>query len=286
MDNNEYKICKTCNISKKIIFDFPKNGRIYRSNCKICHCNIQKQRYSLNKDEIGIKKKEFYEMNKDIILQTNVEYRKANSEKILLQKREYYIKNRDTILQNVKSKDYKQKRNNYLKQKRKTDKKFCLVNSYRVRLNEVLCKQKKNTYISYLGCTRNQLLDWIEFQLGKTFLWEDYAKTWVLDHVIPINFFNLADHIEQSKCFNWYNLRPLLIKENLEKSNKICLDVIYSHQNVLNEFKKISKWYQTHIEIYEWLRNKLRYGKNPSGLGNPQPSFLPDIIIRGKRFND
>lgn len=272
MDNKEYKICKTCNILKKIDLDFPKNGRIYRSNCKICHSNIEKKRYSLNKEEIKIKKQNFYEINKERINKVNLEYRQLNSEKILLQKKEYYIKNRETILKKLNSKDYKQKRNNYLKQKRKTDKKFCLVNSYRARLNEVLCKQKKNTYIHYLGCTRNQFLDWIEYQLDDKFLWEDYSKTWVLDHVIPIDFFNLDNFIEQSRCFNWYNLRPLLIKENLEKSNKICLEIIENHQTVLNKYKIISKWYQTHIEIYEWLRNKLRDGKNPSGLGNPQPS--------------
>ncbi len=50
------------------------------------------------------------------------------------------------------------------------------------------------------------------------------------------------------------------------------LDEIQTHQNVLNEFKKISSWYQNDVEIYQWIRNRLIHGNNPSILDNSQPS--------------
>jgi hypothetical protein len=33
-----------------------------------------------------------------------------------------------------------------------------------------------------------------------------------------------------------------------------------------------AKRYQGDIEIYDWLRQELKYGKNPYRLGDPQPS--------------
>jgi hypothetical protein len=47
--------------------------------------------------------------------------------------------------------------------------------------------------------------------------------------------------------------------ENLRKSNKIELDTVKQHQKIIN------KWYQGNIEIYNWPRNELGYGKNPLG---------------------
>jgi hypothetical protein len=265
------KICNTCKVEKLIIQDFPKNGRIYRSICKVCHCEKQKQRYIENRDEIRNKMKDHYEKNKETILEKNKDYRKKNRNIICEQKKEYYQKNRNEILEKLKETNYKEKRNKYLQNRRKVDKRFALINAYRARLYEVLHKQKRNTYVSYLNCNREMFLDWIEFQFADKFKWEDYGKKWVIDHVIPIDFFDLENYNHQYKCFSWFNLRPCEIRDNMEKSNKILEDIVKNHQSIVDTFIKIKR-YQADIEIYQWLRNELRYGKNPSILGNPQPS--------------
>lgn len=277
------KKCNTCHIYKHKTADFPKNGRTYRAICKSCHCDKQKQRYAENKEVHLRKKKEHYEKNKESIIATNKIYRQHNRDNICSQKKEYYQLNRDEILQKARTKDYKEKRNKYLKERRQTDRKFAMVNAYRARLNEVLHKQKKNTYVEYLSCKREEFLDWIEFQFGEQFSWESYGKKWVIDHVIPIDFFNIDDKHERYLCFSWFNLRPYNTADNLVKSNKIVMEEVNAHQQVLNRFKEISSWYQTNVEIHRWLRDKLRYGKNPSVLdsssaeevlmGNPQPRF-------------
>jgi hypothetical protein len=48
--------------------------------------------------------------------------------------------------------------------------------------------------------------------------------------------------------------------------------IVKEHQNILNNFLKINNWYQADIEIYQWLREELRYGKKPSVLGDSQPN--------------
>uniref|UniRef100_A0A6C0DZP5 Uncharacterized protein n=1 Tax=viral metagenome TaxID=1070528 RepID=A0A6C0DZP5_9ZZZZ len=261
------KKCNSCGIEKHKTEDFPKNGRIYRAICKKCHSAKQIERYNQNR-KVHLEKN--YEENRIQILEAGKQYRKENRD--AEQKTEYYSANRDEILQKSKTKDYKEKRNKYLRDRRKNDKFFAMISSYRCRLHEVLHKQKKNSYISYLRCKREQFLDWLEFQFDDKFVWETYGKTWVIDHVIPNDFFNLDDEKHVERCFAWYNLRPCDTKENMNKSNTIILDVVESHQNVINNFTKINNWYQADVEIYQWLREQLGYGKNPSVLGNPQPS--------------
>ena len=265
------KKCTNCHETKIITQDFPKNGRIYRAVCKICHSKKQMQRYFENHNEHLLKRKENYEKNKDIILEKNAEYRKEKRDAICEQKKEYYQQNRNVILEKSKTKNYKEKRNKYLKEKRKTDKRFSMVCAYRARLNEVLHKQKKNTYISYLNCKREMFLDWIEYLFDNEFCWEDYGKKWVIDHVIPIDFFDLEKEEHIYKCFSWFNLRPCEKEENSSKSNKILEDIIKTHQDKLNNFLKIKR-YQADIEIYQWLREELRYGKKPSVLDDSHPS--------------
>lgn len=268
----DIKKCNACKLEKYVKIDFPKNGEKYRSICKSCHCNKQKERYNKNKEDVLEKRKDFYNVNKEKIIEQNKKYRQENKEKICLQKKMYYQKNRDIILEKVKEDEYKEKRNILLKERRKNDKSFAMINAYRARLNEVLHKQKKNTYIHYLNCKRNEFINWIEFQFDNNFKWETYGNEWVIDHVIPIKFFNLHNEIDKYMCFSWFNLRPCKTKENLQKSDKIVLDIVKIHQIKINNYKKINLWYQTHIEIYEWLREKLRDGKNPSILDNSQPN--------------
>ena len=50
---------------------------------------------------------------------------------------------------------------------------------------------------------------------------ENYGKIWCLDHCIPIASFNLLDENDIKKCFNWINLRPMYVKDNIVKGDKI-----------------------------------------------------------------
>jgi len=47
------------------------------------------------------------------------------------------------------------------------------------------------------------------------------SKLWNIDHIIPIDAFELCNSEEQEICCHYTNLRPLLRDENRRKSNKI-----------------------------------------------------------------
>lgn len=54
--------------------------------------------------------------------------------------------------------------------------------------------------------------------------WENYGKgklNWQIDHIIPINYFNLENLLDQQLCYHYTNLQPLWWKDNNQKSDKI-----------------------------------------------------------------
>ena len=51
--------------------------------------------------------------------------------------------------------------------------------------------------------------------------WDNHGKVWHIDHIFPLSKINWDDIEDVKKYCHFSNLQPLLIKENLKKSNKI-----------------------------------------------------------------
>ena len=50
---------------------------------------------------------------------------------------------------------------------------------------------------------------------------ENYGKIMCLDPCLAVASFNLLDGNEMRKCFNWVNLRPMYVKVNIFKEDRI-----------------------------------------------------------------
>jgi|LakMenEpi03Aug12_release.lakeMendotaPanAssembly.Ray.scaffolds.fasta_scaffold167481_2 hypothetical protein len=161
-------------------------------------------------------------------------------------RKQYSIENRnqrqkhDKKYQNSHSISYKQYQKQYgklwreiNKNKRTTqanfrynsDIKFKLLQILRSRINYAIHKNSKNEHsIDLLMCTVNEWKRHLEVQFVNGMSWENYGNKenqWSVDHIIPCNFFNLSDPVEQYMCFRYENTRPLWHIDNLRKSNKI-----------------------------------------------------------------
>ena len=55
--------------------------------------------------------------------------------------------------------------------------------------------------MEFIGCTKEFLKNWIQFQLYGDMTVENYGKIWQLDHTIPISSFDLSNENEKRKCF-------------------------------------------------------------------------------------
>lgn len=199
MGMNNIKKCSKCNkklpLNKFYKTKF-KSGNIgYKSECKDCH-NIRAINWQKShKKYIGIKKHIYYQNNQDKVRKRNVEWKQNNPEY----------------------------RANYRRRRKISNPELKVTDGIRRAINIALKNNTKagNT-TELLGCSIEYLHTYIEslFQPGMT--WENHGRYgWHIDHIIPLSYFNLADHIQQKHAWHYTNLQPLWAADNLKKSNKI-----------------------------------------------------------------
>jgi hypothetical protein len=193
-DNNiEKKRCGTCELYKTLD-NYAKDKTKWdnlKNTCKEC---LLKKR-EIKKDQIHTQQKV---------------YRQQNKEKIKEKHKLYEEKNRA-------------QRNEYKKTRYNNNINVKLSENYRKRMRLALTNnniKKQNHTQEYLGCSYNELILYIEKKFDNNMTWDNYGKYWHVDHIIPCSAFNLLDQKELYACFNYKNLQPLSIEENLKKGNK------------------------------------------------------------------
>jgi hypothetical protein len=200
------KTCWKCK-EEKPFSEFCKNKRYkdgHNDVCKLCkkeQNNTNKtynlkyaKKYNLeNKEYFSKKSKEYYQNNIDSIKQYN-----KNRDKELIQS---YNKNQ------IDS-GYKKQ---WSKNKYQSDPNFKLSQLLRIRMLDAL-KDKKNktqSVILLLGCSVEQLKQYLEQQFLPEMNWENHGKIWEIDHIKPCSSFDLTQEKQQQECFHYSNLQPL-----------------------------------------------------------------------------
>lgn len=101
-------------------------------------------------------------------------------------------------------------------------------NSLAIFIREMLFPLKRN-YRSFsanrceeiLGCTQEQFKQHIFSQFSGNMSWDNHGNgcnQWNIDHIIPINQFDLSKEEDRKKCFHYTNLRPMgRIENNLRR---------------------------------------------------------------------
>jgi len=254
-----------------------KNG--FRYDCKSCRKKYREDA----KDIIKNKQKEYYVNNKQKLLESSKQYQIENIDRINNHRKEY--RNRPEVKDHIKkkNKEYLPIKKEKIKLKRKTNTNFQLSEILRSKIHKML-KNQPTSYTNIIGCDIEFLKKWIEFRFDSNMNWNNLGSYWHIDHILPINKFDLNNSDNIKICFHWTNLQPLQSFENISKSDKII--PYYYFNNIVNIHRFNQKYtkfmgYQTVNESLQWLRIELRYGKNAthrdaakvvSKTDNPQPS--------------
>jgi hypothetical protein len=191
---NQLLLCLHCyNIKTK---EYKLKPNICKANG--CHCVL----FMRNKSGFCTKHRHSHYM-KEYIQRPN---RKEHELKV---RREYKKKNKAIISTRQRNRE-------------KHDLSFKIKRRLRHRL---YCALKNNikigSSIEELGCSVIELKQHLEskFQSGMT--WENYGlRGWHIDHIIPLDSFDLSDPEQLRKACHYTNLQPLWAKDNLVKSNK------------------------------------------------------------------
>jgi hypothetical protein len=293
---NNVKVCTKCD--KELSFSmFHKDKRKpngIRSDCKECVCKYSKEYAINNKENRKEYKKEYrsrpetkklekkYEQRPEI-KNKRKEYR--NIPEIKQRYTEYF--NRPEVIERKKLLE-KQRRsiiNERLKQRYNSDVNYKLVCLIRSRMYKLITRNKTKHSVEYLGCDLSFLKNWIEYRFNETMTWDNFGTYWHIDHILPVSKFDFNDENNLHICFHWTNLQPLIIEENLEKTNRI------EHHHYFNNFISVFRFnklnnqflgYEALNKSLKWLRLELRYRNNPpyeenikifSEMDNPQPSL-------------
>lgn len=98
-----------------------------------------------------------------------------------------------------------------------------VIDSLSSRVNAELQRRslkRTDTHMQIIGCNRAFLKKQLESQFVPEMSWDNYGA-WQVDHIIGICNWDLSDHEQFMRCFNYKNLQPLWLKDNLEKAKYI-----------------------------------------------------------------
>ncbi len=237
---NVTKVCSKCKKELDLIkFSKDKTKKDgYRPNCKTCKSetdsiyrknNLEKIKKINNeyakehKEEANKRAKKWYIENKDYAIKYRRKHYNENKEQYKINRKAWNLDHPEFL--KTYFKDYHTIR-------KSKDPNYTIRCSLRTRFTSALVIGNEfNKYFEFLsGCKMDYMRKWLEINFEDGFTWENHGKVWHIDHIIPVSFYDLTNEENLLKCFNWSNVRPCTVNENLKKSNKIEKDIIAKYQ--------------------------------------------------------
>jgi len=173
-----------------------------------------KRWYLKNKKSRKEYRKKHYEENKDYYSQKGKKWRNKNRKYFCNWKKLYRQTNR------IKIREYHRK---YCSARLKKDVHFKLTYSLRSRLYQAIRGNQKNgSAVKDLGCSIPEFKLYIERKWLDGMSWRNYGKNgWHMDHIIPLDSFDLTDRSQFLKACHYTNYQPLWASDNIRKGNKL-----------------------------------------------------------------
>lgn len=159
----------------------------------------------------------------------NKRYREQNRDKLIEYSAKYYNDNREEMkaINRIANKEYyknnKPKKRQYERNKRKSSIEFKIKVNLRNRLYQAIKNDYKlGSAVKDLGCSIQDFKLYIESKWLPDMNWDNWSiHGWHIDHIIPLNSFDLTNREKLLKAVHYTNLQPLWAKDNISKSYKI-----------------------------------------------------------------
>jgi len=254
------KVCSKCGEEKSLAeFEIRSDTKKPRGQCKVCRAIYMKEYEKKNAKRVSSRKKKFRKENaehvrakekeqrtkhKNRIIDYNKKYNEKNKERQAEYRKEYNRKNKEKIAEKRKA-EYPKRRDERLKQQRlyyklnndkirthrrrrhaermKSDILYRLKHLIRARLSCAISNNSKSgKTLDLLGCSIDRLKEYLELQFNTRMSWDNHGLYgWHIDHIKPLDSFDLTKKSELIKACHYTNLQPLWAKDNLIKGSKI-----------------------------------------------------------------
>lgn len=134
----------------------------------------------------------------------------------------HHTKNRGKRLKGMKKYDeeHRVERRERKKRYRHENLEYQILDNLKGRLRTFVRRKntsKQENTAKSIGCTRAELLDYLEDQLDD----DETLNNKDIDHIFPCDSYDFSVEGAQNRCFNYTNLQPLSAAENRQKHNKL-----------------------------------------------------------------
>lgn len=203
------------------------------------------------KEKRRIYEKNYRENNKEKSQIYSIQYRELNREKVKQTKKKWKDNNKEYIKE--KSKEYYENNKVSIKEKTTQYKKGYLKNNPKAKFKERLRTRILTGFANYSknGKTKSCAEYGIDFEAIYNKIGPKPEGNYHLDHIIPVSVFDFDIHEHVKLCNSPENLRWVPGEENLEKWNKIYVDLIEADEKLIricevigldiNKYKKGNK---------------------------------------------
>jgi hypothetical protein len=207
------KKCCRCGIEyESSLSNFGKSSRSkdgLRGECKKCTALDNKKHREADPEKTKAHKKLDRERHGDAIRARDRAYSKSERGRMISAK--WSNENRE---------HKRERRRLYDIKRRAIDPAYKVLTNYRSYLVRVLKGNfKTDKTKQLLGCTGEELKDYLESRFIKGMSWSNYGE-WHVDHIRPIKSFDKSNTLEVCECFHYTNLQPLWRLDNLRKGSR------------------------------------------------------------------
>lgn len=254
------KLCPMCKQEKLLdkFFEDPKGKWGRSSRCRECD-GVYQKKYRANKVRSipeGVESKVCSNCKKELPLTDFTHHRHCKWGLNPWCKECSVNRNRESVLKNHKkyliyqtayhkSDRGKKIRKRYQKMKIKTDPVFVLKERIRQRILRLLtskCKSAKTQDL--LGLSFSDFFVYLKSLFWPGMVSENYGKKgWHIDHIRPLDSYNLLDPAQQKDAFHHTNIQPLWWDDNLIKHNRLDWSPLESQHELPERFKRETKGY-------------------------------------------
>ena len=228
------KVCFKCKKKKEFSQFYRSKSRKdgHRTYCRECEHTAGILYREIHRKEIGEHRRERYRLNpkkkkqyeKDHKIEADARKKKYvlnHPEKRKEQARQWYYRNKKEVKErnNLKKDKINLKRKIY----NQTHPQARIAHNLRTRINHFLGGRTKGGRLYLLiDCDMNFLKSYLESLFIDGMNWDNYGvgmDKWCIDHIIPLENFNLENGEEQKRAFHYTNMQPMWYLENASKSN-------------------------------------------------------------------
>lgn len=239
----ETKVCSRCGEEKELS-KFYKNV----AKCKSCYREYQEEMKATPKYQEKLR--QYREKTREQVKKRSKEYYHNLPEQIKKQrnkeqgaKARLKLKNYPEKVEKLRLRSLEYEKQNYDKRRiqraitRKarywSDLNYRMEILLRTRFYKAVKRGKVKSILLLIGCSTQELRDYLEKMFLPEMNWENYGKVWDIDHILPCASFDLNKIEDQEKCFHYSNCQPLF------KTTKIAQSLGY--QDLIGNIDKKDK---------------------------------------------